>query len=239
MSPAGHPAIRRATAQSIPRHRRGEPRRGGRLNESQAPGDQSTAPRHVAGTDSCHRAEKAECTHRWTTARASAGLGFAGCETARGIGVNPASGGTAGVAATSHTESREHTTARRRERLPRDPRRGDRVSHGAIVPAARPAPPRGRLRQRARFAGRPIPSKHNDVLRGLGPDRGTAATSITRIVARPRVAVISSLSSHALLPIVRSGYVISGAIGWRSRRRSMRPAVALATGGPCRRRQLA
>ena len=38
----------------------------------------------------------------------------------------------------------------------------------------RPTPAAGRLRQRARFAGRPIPSKHNHGLRGHGPDRGTA-----------------------------------------------------------------
>ena len=42
-------------------------------------------------------------------------------------------------------------------------------------------PPLGRLRQRGRFAGRPNPSKHNHVLRGHGPYRGTAATSITRL----------------------------------------------------------
>ena len=59
------------------------------------------------------------------------------------------------------------------------------------------------LRQRARFAGRPIPSKHNHVLHGHGACRGAAATSITR-PSLGQATVISSLRAHALLTIVRS-----------------------------------
>ena len=48
---------------------------------------------------------------------------------------------------------------------PREPKQSWRAS--ARTPGCR------RLRQRARFAGRPIPSKHNHVLHGHGPYRGT------------------------------------------------------------------
>jgi hypothetical protein len=44
-----------------------------------------------------------------------------------------------------HADRRRRTIARRRLRSPRDPRRGDRVRYGAIVPAARLTPPHGRL----------------------------------------------------------------------------------------------
>jgi len=44
-----------------------------------------------------------------------------------------------------HADRRGRTSACRRLRSPRDPRRGDRVRHGAIVPAARLAPRHGRL----------------------------------------------------------------------------------------------
>ena len=47
-----------------------------------------------------------------------------------------------------HAGSAGRVSARRRLRSPRDPRRGDRVRHGAIVPAARLAPPPGRKRSR-------------------------------------------------------------------------------------------
>ena len=49
---------------------------------------------------------------------------------------------------TGHAGRRRRASARRRLRSPRDPRRGDRVRHGAIVPAARLAPPPGRKRKR-------------------------------------------------------------------------------------------
>ena len=44
-----------------------------------------------------------------------------------------------------HADCRRRASACRRLRSPRDPRRGDRVRHGAIVAAARLAPPPGRL----------------------------------------------------------------------------------------------
>ena len=62
----------------------------------------------------------------------------------------------------------------------------------------------GRLRQRARFAGRPILSKHNLVLRGQAPDRGDHRDIDHPVVEWPGVAVISSLPARALLPIVQS-----------------------------------
>ena len=49
---------------------------------------------------------------------------------------------------TDHAVRRRRASARRRLRSPRDPRRGDRVRHGAIVPTARLAPPHGRKRER-------------------------------------------------------------------------------------------
>ena len=57
-----------------------------------------------------------------------------------------------------------------------------RESRSRVV--ARSVPARldvSRSRGRDRFAVRPMPSKHNHVLHGHGPYRGTAATSITRL----------------------------------------------------------
>ena len=81
----------------------------------------------------------------------------------------------------------------------------------------------GRLRQRASFAGRPIPRKHNHVLRGHGPYRGTAATSITRLLlgqakrsSRPRWHPRCSLSSAPALRS-RSAHACATPGGGRSR----------------------
>ena len=59
-----------------------------------------------------------------------------------------------------------------RPEQPREPKRSWRAQSPHAWMSA--------LRQRARFAGRPIPSKHNHVLHGHRPYRETAATSITR-----------------------------------------------------------
>lgn len=81
----------------------------------------------------------------------------------------------------------------------------------------------GRLRQRARFAGRPIPSKHNHVLRGHGPFRGTAETSVTRLSLGVAGAV-----TLAALP--RPRHVLRSC--WSSRRRACRRKLVRASRCP-------
>ena len=84
------------------------------------------------------------------------------------------------------------SACRRQRSRPPGERPDDRVRGKGIARPEQPREPKqswraqsphawmSALRQRARFPGRPIPSKHNHVLHGHGPCRGTAATSITR-----------------------------------------------------------
>ena len=93
---------------------------------------------------------------------------------------------------------------------------GAAVRAEAVVPRPGPARPGcGRLRRRPELAGRPTPSKHNHVLRGM--DRIEGGRDFDhRAVAWAGLAVISSLPARSLLPIVRCTSADLGRPGLRN-----------------------
>jgi len=100
---------------------------------------------------------------------------------------------------------RGRTSARRRLRSPREPRRGDRVRHGAIVPAARLAPPHGRRHERANSEGRTSPDawflgeQERRARRSSRPSRVTRQRVLPRDCASQPSA--SRSPTDALLPM--------------------------------------
>ena len=110
------------------------------------------------------------------------------------------------------------TIAGRRLRSPRDPRRGDRVRHGAIVPAARLAPPPGRLQnfdRRRRRAGADV-CFEGWVLAAawIGASDGAACGPRNPARATPRRPALLIAGSRAREAVCRSsGLHMQGASG--------------------------
>ena len=105
------------------------------------------------------------------------------------------------------------TSARRRLRSPRDPRRGDRVRHGAIVPEARLAPAPGRLQNSIGDVGEQEPTSAL---------RAGACSRVDRSWRRSRLRPTQLSSCYTATP----GPADRRKQGWRDRGEDLRFAYA-------------